>query len=108
MAAQVAAERPAAALSAAEQTLKAAGAKAESGYELAFNIACAATTAGQLDSAQHFLDLADRLGQETLIDEGASQEVRCRLCWVFDVFAHTLCYASQRTYSMQAAQDLAS
>lgn len=76
VAAQVAAQQPADALAAARRTLKAAGVKAEDGYELAFNVACAATAAGQLRDAEYFLDLADRLGQELLIGEDATQEVR--------------------------------
>jgi hypothetical protein len=60
----------------AAETLKSAGVKADDGFEIAFNMACAAIAAGNLPAAQKFLDLADRRGQEVLLEEDASQDVR--------------------------------
>ena len=61
---------------AAKQILKSAGMKAEDSFEVAFNVACAAVAAGDLVAADQLLDLADRRGQEVLMEEDASQEVR--------------------------------
>jgi hypothetical protein len=64
------------------QTLKAAGVKPEESFEIAFNMACAAIAAGELSTAQKYLDAADTRGQEMLLEENASQEVRFNLyCW---------------------------
>ena len=50
--------------------------KAEDSFEVAFNMACAALSAGDLAAADTLLQLAETRGQLTLTEEGASQEVR--------------------------------
>lgn len=51
------------------------GVKDRDSLEVAFNMACAAVRDGELDRATKLLQLAETKGNETLIEENASQAV---------------------------------
>jgi thioredoxin-like negative regulator of GroEL len=59
--------------------LKQAGIESAASFEVAFNLACAAISSGQVSAARQLLESAAKKGHETLTAEGASQEVRSRL-----------------------------
>jgi hypothetical protein len=65
-------------LQACTALLKQAGIAPAASFEVAYNLACAATSSGQVSSAQQFLTTAAKVGKETLAAESANQEVRSK------------------------------
>lgn len=65
-------------LQASTALLKQAGITPAASFEVAYNLACAAISSGQVSAAQQFLTIAAKVGKETLAAESASQEVHTK------------------------------